>query len=59
MTEAQKRAALASIALRAQIAEHSGLMATAKSWRELHWNVGCRPAGEIIMAKQIEEKPEA
>ena len=58
MTEQQKRAALASIAERAAIAERAGLMATVKSWRELHWNVGCRPAAEIIMAERPSEVPQ-
>jgi hypothetical protein len=50
MTEQEKRAALASITERATIAERAGLISTAKSWRELHMNVGCRPAAQIIMA---------
>ena len=50
MTEAQKRDAMTSIAQRAKIAEASGLPATAKSWRDLHMNIGCRPAAEIILA---------
>ena len=58
MTEQQKRAALASIALRAQIAEESELPYTARSWRDLHFNVAGREAGEIVMAKCVEEKPE-
>lgn len=58
MTEQEKRAALALIAEHAAIAEHNGLRSTAKSWRELHMNVGCRPAAEIIMAERPSEVPE-
>ena len=58
MTEQQKRAALASIAERAVIAERADLLSTAKSWRELYMNVGCRPAAEIIMAARPSEVPE-
>jgi hypothetical protein len=58
MTEQQKRAALASIAERAAIAERDGLLWTAKSWRELHMNVGCQPAAEIIMAARPSEVPQ-
>lgn len=52
MTEAEKRTALAMIALNAQIAERRDLPATARSWRELHMNVGVRPAEAIIFAAQ-------
>lgn len=53
MTEAQKREIMTSIAHRAVIAEASGLPQTAKSWRDLHLNVGCRPAASILYAARL------
>jgi hypothetical protein len=52
MTEDQKRIEMAKIAQRAAIAERRDLPFTARSWRELHMNVGVRPAATIIFAAQ-------
>ena len=50
VTEEQKRIEMARIAERAAVAERQELPHTARSWRELHLNVGVRPAAEIIFA---------
>lgn len=49
-SEQQKSAVLQAIGNKIEIAERTGLVATANSWRELYANVASRPAAEIVMA---------
>lgn len=49
-SEDQKQAVLQAIRNKIEIAERSGLVATARSWRELHVNTESQSATEIIMA---------
>jgi len=58
VTEDEKQQQLASIAERAAIAERNGLMHTAKSWRDLYTIVLMRPAGEIVFASRLMDKPD-
>ena len=58
MTENEKQQQLASITERAAIAERNGLIHTAKSWLDLYTIVLMRPAGEIVFANRLMNKPE-
>jgi hypothetical protein len=52
VSEEEKRLMLASLLERATIAEASGLLTTAKSWRDAHANLLLRPANEIIWSRR-------
>jgi len=51
MTEQDKQNALDMIAIRIASADHYGLTATAKSWRDLYVNIANRPAEEIVSTR--------
>jgi hypothetical protein len=51
MTEAEKRKCLAWIAQRRDAALTLGLAATARSWQEIYFHVGSRPAEQIFSAR--------
>jgi len=53
MKEEDKQVALDQIAKRICIAEHGGLRATARMYRELYQNVASRPAAEIISVRDF------
>lgn len=57
ITQQQKDARLQHIAERARVAEENGLIATAKSWRELYATLQRRPCLAVIFANHIAEKP--
>jgi hypothetical protein len=56
-TEAEKAAILTAIRDKAKVADSIGLKATAQNWRDLFDVVMRRPAGEILLASRIVEKP--
>jgi hypothetical protein len=55
MTEEQKHQVIADLLARAETAEQSGLLHTAKSWRDHAATVASRPSSGIILARPIGE----
>lgn len=53
MTEAQKRACIASLMERAKAADRRGLFATAKSWRDHAYTLSMTPADKVVLGRDL------
>jgi hypothetical protein len=55
MTEDQKRKCLVWIAARRDAALALGLVATARSWQEMYFQIGSRRAGQMVLGRKISD----